>query len=178
LAGGGAFWPTGVGAGLAATVCIVVAGVAPEETGGLGPGGVTAVPVAGGALAAGAPLPAGGLEAGGDPAGGPVVEAPPQRGWNGYVPPLGLEDMPLATELPGFWKIYSKPSVVWQVAPAPTAMLAIAMSGRALKAVVSLAPPVTVIGAQFMYISGPPLKTENQVQANVALPLGMLAGRV
>lgn len=56
------------------------------------------------------------------------------------------------------------------------AIFATSMSGSALKPDLSLAPPVTSIGAQFMYISGPPLSLANQVQANVALPLGMLDG--
>jgi hypothetical protein len=56
------------------------------------------------------------------------------------------------------------------------AMLATSISGSALKAVLSLEPPETVIGAQFIYISGPPLSLANHVQANVAFPLGMLSG--
>jgi hypothetical protein len=55
-------------------------------------------------------------------------------------------------------------------------MLATSMSGRASKALLSLAPPLTSIGAQFMYSSGAPDIFENQVQAKVALPLGMLSG--
>jgi hypothetical protein len=52
------------------------------------------------------------------------------------------------------------------------------MSGRASKPVLSVAPPVTVMGAQFIYISGRPLSFENQVHANVAFPLGISFGSV
>ena len=55
-------------------------------------------------------------------------------------------------------------------------MFATSMSGSSLKADWSLAPPVTSMGAQFMYNSGAPDILENQVQAKVALPLGILSG--
>lgn len=64
-------------------------------------------------------------------------------------------------------------------------MLAVNMSGRALKAAWSramrslrlLEPPVSVTGAQFMYISRFPTLL-NQVQARVALPVGRVVGIV
>ena len=57
-------------------------------------------------------------------------------------------------------------------------MLAMNMFGSLLKPAVLLAPPVTVMGAQFMYISGAPESLENHDQAKVAWPLGMESGRV
>ena len=56
------------------------------------------------------------------------------------------------------------------------AMLATNMSGSWSNLDVSLAPPVTVTGAQFIYSSGPPLSLENQVHARVTCPFGMLSG--
>lgn len=66
-------------------------------------------------------------------------------------------------------------SALWgDVHPSP--MFATNISGSWSNLDVSLAPPETAMGAQFMYISGAPLSLENQVQAKVTFPLGMLSG--
>jgi hypothetical protein len=140
-----------------------------------------------GAEATGAMLGTEGAEATGATLGTEGAEATGaslgEAGVDGVVPvapqsPVGRTaglSPPLTRFAPGLGNLMGEFSTRLQVVEA---MLAMSMSGSASNPVVSLAPPVTSIGAQFMYISGPPLISENQVQAKVAFPVGMLSGRV
>lgn len=110
-----------------------------------------------------------GAAEGSDGSDGVVPEVVPQ------LPPVGdLRSFvaPFWTTSPGLGNWTAKLATDSQV----SSRLATSMSGSASNAVLSLAPPVTSMGAQFMYISGTPLSLENQVQAKVAFPFGILAG--
>jgi len=106
----------------------------------------------------------------------PEAPPPPPTAFPQPGPVGGLAsaaELSVRTFWPGFGNLVLKLGGVVHCA---VAMLATNMSGSWSKAEVSLAPPVTVTGAQFMYSSGPPLRRENHVHARVTWPLGTLSG--
>ena len=78
----------------------------------------------------------------------------------------------VSTESPGDGKMKSTDSGMEHCS---RGRLATNMSGKLLKTDMSLAPPVTVMGAQFMYISRLPILL-NQVHARLYSPLAMPLG--
>lgn len=107
----------------------------------------------------------------------PDGDAPPPETALPQAEPVGGSFFAADSSVTTFWPGSGNSTLKFGgVLQSTEAMLATNMSGSWSNLDVSLAPPVTVTGAQFMYSSGPPLSLENQVQARVTCPFGMLSG--
>ena len=107
----------------------------------------------------------------------PDADAPPPATALPQPEPVGGSFLAADSSVTTFWPGFGKSTLKFGgVVQSAVAMLATNMSGSWSNWDVSLAPPVTVTGAQFMYNSGPPLSRENQVHASVTCPFGMLSG--
>ena len=107
----------------------------------------------------------------------PDGDAPPPETALPQAEPVGASFFAADSSVTTFWPGSGNSTLKFGgLLQSTEAMLATNMSGSWSNLDVSLAPPETVTGAQFIYSSGPPLSLENQVHARVTCPFGMLSG--